>query len=49
VPARVARVPPAMRGVQAMLVRPDAYVAWAGADVARAAEVEAELSRWMRR
>jgi len=48
-PARVARVPPAMRGVQAMLVRPDAYVAWASADVARAAEVETELSRWMKR
>lgn len=46
---RVARAPASMAGVKGMLVRPDAYVAWASADIAHAGEVEAELARWLKR
>lgn len=47
--ARVARLPESMAGVKGMLVRPDAYVAWASADTAHAGEVETQLARWLKR
>jgi 2-polyprenyl-6-methoxyphenol hydroxylase-like FAD-dependent oxidoreductase len=47
--ARAARVPASMNGVKALLVRPDAYVAWAGDDTASAGQVEAALAKWLKR
>ena len=47
--ARAARVPTELNGVKALLVRPDAYVAWASDDTANASQVEAALARWLRR
>ncbi len=47
--ARAARVPTALNGVKALLVRPDAYVAWASEDTASASHVEAVLARWLKR
>ncbi|VCU69185.1 Pentachlorophenol 4-monooxygenase [Pigmentiphaga humi] len=47
--ARLGRVPAELRGVTGLLVRPDAYVAWAGTDPAQgAAQARAELGRWLR-
>jgi hypothetical protein len=43
--ARLGRVPPSMAGLKGMLLRPDAYVAWACDSVGREAEVKAELGR----
>ncbi|CAN7793500.1 FAD-dependent monooxygenase [Caballeronia sp. LjRoot34] len=47
--ARVARVPAALTGVKGMLLRPDAYVAWASENTASVAEVDLQLSKWLRR
>ncbi|MES2259978.1 MAG: FAD-dependent monooxygenase [Pseudomonadota bacterium] len=47
--ARAARVPAAMNGVKALLVRPDAYVAWASAEPLVASEAQAELAKWLKR
>jgi 2-polyprenyl-6-methoxyphenol hydroxylase-like FAD-dependent oxidoreductase len=47
--ARAAHVPAAMNGVKALLVRPDAYVAWARDDTAGAGQVEAALAKWLKK
>ncbi|GAC1317309.1 MAG: monooxygenase [Collimonas sp.] len=49
VQARASRVPQSMHGVKGLLVRPDAYVAWASRDKASAIEVEAQLAKWLKR
>ena len=46
---RLARAPAALDGVNAVLVRPDAYVAWAGAGTAGADGAERALARWLKR
>lgn len=45
---RVGRVPAAMAGVKALLLRPDAYVAWASDEAGQGVAAEAELARWLR-
>jgi len=49
VEARAARVPASMSGVKSLLVRPDAYVAWASDDTANAGQVENALAKWFKR
>jgi hypothetical protein len=46
---RVGRQPPSMAGVKALLVRPDAYVAWASNEIAQPGQVEAQLALWLKR
>ena len=46
--ARAARVPNSISATKALLVRPDAYVAWASDAKARSGEVEAALATWVR-
>lgn len=43
------RVPAALKGVTGLLVRPDAYVAWAGTKPADAGGVETQLNKWLKR
>ena len=40
--------PPALHGVRSLLVRPDAYVAWAGTEGPSIAAAKAEIGRWLR-
>jgi 2-polyprenyl-6-methoxyphenol hydroxylase-like FAD-dependent oxidoreductase len=47
VAGRLGRVPAPMAGVKALLVRPDAYVAWASDAVGDAAPAQAALDRWL--
>lgn len=47
VQARLAKVPEALNGVKGLLVRPDAYVAWASNDTSCASEIESQLLKWM--
>lgn len=46
--ARAAHAPASMAQVKALLVRPDAYVAWASDGLARPGEVQAQLARWLK-
>jgi 2-polyprenyl-6-methoxyphenol hydroxylase-like FAD-dependent oxidoreductase len=48
VQARAGRVPPALQGVKRLLVRPDAYVAWAANDAAPAPGLRQALATWLR-
>lgn len=41
-------VPPSMRGVRSLLVRPDAYVAWADAGPPSIDAARVEIGRWLR-
>ena len=47
--ARAAHAPVSMAGIKGMLIRPDAYVAWASKETARPGEVEAQLAKWLKR
>ncbi|PAK14467.1 monooxygenase [Burkholderia ubonensis] len=47
VPARLACVPASMNGVTGMLVRPDAYVAWASSEVGRVDDLRVQMCKWM--
>lgn len=48
VQARAANAPACMKGVTGMLIRPDAYIAWAGDDTARGGEVRRQLEKWFK-
>lgn len=48
VKARAARIPASLQGVKHLLVRPDAYVAWAGDAGADASAPLAAAARWIR-
>jgi 2-polyprenyl-6-methoxyphenol hydroxylase-like FAD-dependent oxidoreductase len=45
--ARVSNVPQTMATVKAMLIRPDAYVAWASDAIGNIKAVQSELFRWL--
>ncbi|WP_077034949.1 FAD-dependent monooxygenase [Pelomonas sp. KK5] len=49
VQASLARIPAALDGVKALLVRPDGYVAWAGTRTAQAGEIALQLATWFQR
>ncbi len=40
-------VPPALRGVRSLLVRPDAYIAWAATEPPSVAQARGEVGRWL--
>jgi len=48
VQARAANAPACMKGVTGLLIRPDAYIAWAGYDAARGGEVRGQLEKWFK-
>jgi len=46
--ARAAHLPASMDGVNALLVRPDGYVAWASTAMAGAGEARAQIGKWLK-
>ena len=46
--ARAAHTPASMQGVKQLLIRPDAYVAWAGDATADASSLMATIHTWLR-
>jgi 2-polyprenyl-6-methoxyphenol hydroxylase-like FAD-dependent oxidoreductase len=46
--ARAAHAPVSMTGVKGILIRPDAYVAWASNETARAGEIDVQLAKWLK-